>query len=937
MNYYIDIIDTTDDSHVLSLENASFRGLNLSWKGGDKKDDLFIVPSFFAFDIKAPSHSMGYFLDLFTGNEVKYRLEFRAEDDNRLFWQGHLLPDTYQEPYTKDGVFISITATDGLGRLKGKYLADDFYSLEKTVIEIYQACLAKTALEMDLRFAAAILHTSFKKYHEIYINTALFIDDNGNKKTCFDILDTLLKSMVCTLYQSNGYWYIEGLNIRHLATVTYDEYDFNGTYNGTIDYVRKIKLVDNRALVTPLVTMVAVYKTVKVAYDIPQPRVEDNLVQENNDGWAAYFNEIIYCDAYLPHVATTFAITSPIIDYRVSLFKFIGTSFDDMTAGHKVSLVKPVYVETGQEITVEIDLDPNVDTGQNEKTGLKIQVVLNGVVLKEVIFYYDPDLEDEDKELSYFKEVFIITESGYLDVYFFAPYSTWPGSVDRHGWLMNAFNIKAFNIPETFSVEDTVNDEYSIEKNIDLAFADEFSDAAQTFLLEKVNDTTTDYYDQTITVFNEFVSNGKRYIQVILRDANLCAEFPDSLYVGAVQINVLDVIYNWLGNVNEHRVEIDTAIGAGSPFVRIKKVANGFNRTTWQSWTDAIYRIETERYGQIVANIYRRMFLEPYEKIDCNVLELINYNDLTVFKYITPRRYVPINVSMDIDGGRTQLTKVLNYYHNSPGGTSNNISPILNVMDDFCIAAGVTSVALTSTAYDPDGYIVQHYWQIITGSGSSDDFNQANITVNFLPVNIDSFVFRCTVVDNGGAVVSKDVTVCRISENTIVTPYSCGAVLTSSVPPWADHITGNCYRKGVDFDFLNAVSNDYDFNVRLKVSPILCSAMTMDESFTEACNITHALASNRDYNLQGGGARVFKNGINVGSYQTFEPDKLTEGYIDFTFNPADDIWILIVGYQNPDGYMNTKVTLESITEINGQITVSNAGHVFYLTTTYTPR
>jgi hypothetical protein len=43
----------------------------------------------------------------------------KLHDDSDL--SGYITPDMYSEPY-KNGVFVNFTATDGLGRLKGKNL-----------------------------------------------------------------------------------------------------------------------------------------------------------------------------------------------------------------------------------------------------------------------------------------------------------------------------------------------------------------------------------------------------------------------------------------------------------------------------------------------------------------------------------------------------------------------------------------------------------------------------------------------------------------------------------------------------------------------------------------------------------------------------------------------------------------------------------------------
>ena len=133
MDYTFKIIDTKQNDLTTLVEKAEGSSIILEWLGGDKKDDLLIVGSRLSFTMVGMSQSDGQYLDLFTGDETRYRVT--QEDENGvLIWQGFLLPDSYSEPYTNSPILVDFTATDGLGRLKGKYLPEDFYEEEKSII-----------------------------------------------------------------------------------------------------------------------------------------------------------------------------------------------------------------------------------------------------------------------------------------------------------------------------------------------------------------------------------------------------------------------------------------------------------------------------------------------------------------------------------------------------------------------------------------------------------------------------------------------------------------------------------------------------------------------------------------------------------------------------------------------------------------------------------
>ena len=1088
MNYFIDIIDTTTGDLVLIQEHASRSGLTLEWQGSDAKDELFLVGSSLSFDMAAPNLSMGHFLHLFTGDEQKFRVEFRKEqtgavgpelltnpdfaagiykwrsltlsrltiqdnklrihvgpltdpkvsqaittevgkeytvsintgslyqsdsfelrvgedpkgsellhitgiaenstatgtfvataasteigivvnttglfpyglveslsvkevlEDNGLLWQGFLLPDSYEEPYTNGIPFIAVTAVDGLGRLKGKYLPDDFYTKEISVIETIQACLEQTGLVMPLYFSAAIQHISFKKYHSIFIDGTLLFD--GTKKlSCYKVLTDLLESMLCLVYQSYGNWYVEGLNVRHLATVVYDKYDFNGTYVGEIETARIIKTVDKKTLVTPTVSMVPVYKSVNVDYVIEDPYLPTSVTQVENTGWAAQANDYVYSSAFYPHGGDSFAIATGFTEYRVRLNKAFIAAID---LSRYVSLINPVYVNIGQEILVEIDFATTINT-PTDNTSLKVEVLLNAVVIYTVNLFYDPSIEEEDdKKLTLLKEVFIMSESGYLDVIFYQPISDGNGSAGTDGWEFTKFKISIANQPDEYSITDQVNGNFSLEKDVELTYVDEFSAKNKVLLLEKVDANFSSSYDHNITVLKSWEVDGKYYMQVYLRDAKLCDDFKYNLTIAGSEVTVLGVFYNWLGVINEYVVQLESPVNGGAVVMVLEKgPAANFDRSTWQSWTDAVYKVENNRYGKAVANVYRRMFLEPYEKIDCTVKHMLTFNDLVLFKYQALRRYVPVNLSVNLDEGESSVSMVLNYYHDNSGGVSTNISPILTVMDDAIIPVDFSVFNLTGSAYDPDGFIASFTWEVVQGGAGIlvvekplTEAGDVNATVYLLPLDEDEFIFRCTVTDNGGASVSKDVNVSRVLSTELTTTDTCGDVMTHNWVPrsYVGELNpkNDTYAKAVRLDFLDNVSTIYNFNIRITAEVLLCSVMAMESVFEDTCDFIYGYSADF-YRVAGAGFKVYKNKQRVGNmvamyfdvYGNLQSTTTSPDFVDVIMNSSDEIYVVVHGYKNDNGYGNAKVKIESITEINNAVEVTNEGLEFYLTTNYT--
>jgi len=187
-----------------------------------------------------------------------------------VIWQGHLLPDQYSEPYENGSLFVQFTATDGLGRLKNKYLDTDFYKQVKTVPEVIAACLRLTGNPLPIKIAPAITNAAaviFEKDKEI--NTSLFID-GAKKLNAYQILEKLITSLGCTVFQYQNYWYVLGINRKNEAEVAYEFYSSTGLYlyleNTTI--TRDIKAVVFEA--TPSITGIAPFKTVTIDWDKDQ-------------------------------------------------------------------------------------------------------------------------------------------------------------------------------------------------------------------------------------------------------------------------------------------------------------------------------------------------------------------------------------------------------------------------------------------------------------------------------------------------------------------------------------------------------------------------------------------------------------------------------------------------------------------------------------------
>ncbi|AUC13833.1 hypothetical protein BTO06_01110 [Tenacibaculum sp. SZ-18] len=247
--YDIKIIDAKGNGRELSYEKTEQGSPKLIYNGSDSKFHNLIT-SELQFNMLVPVNDEAYFFHLFTGSETRFKVivETRNENDQvELFWEGFLLPEQFSEPYDHSGFFVDFIASDGIARLKRKYLQDSFYEERKSVIEILIACLNQTGLFLDVWFAPAIQQLFFElNYNDLIVDTSVYMD-SGRKKRTYDILSDLLVSIGCKLFQYLGKWVVIGLN-----EFAHDEIEFfvySNKYLQSIVYEGKSTFVRNKKFV----------------------------------------------------------------------------------------------------------------------------------------------------------------------------------------------------------------------------------------------------------------------------------------------------------------------------------------------------------------------------------------------------------------------------------------------------------------------------------------------------------------------------------------------------------------------------------------------------------------------------------------------------------------------------------------------------------------
>lgn len=774
MSYWVDIIDTQDPSVIIQFEKAQESSIVLEWNGSDAKDDLVIVGSSLNFSMLSPTDTDAAFKDLFTGNESRYKVEVKKSIDDTVIWTGFLLPDLYSEPYKNVNFFVDFTAVDGLGRLKGKYLPIDYYRDEKSLIDIFCKILSLTALELDLFFAPAIENSLNKNWNTIYIDTATFLDDK-RKLDAYSILETLLQDTLCVCYQCDNRWYIEGINQRNLRKVKFKKYNYLGEYQEEIEVLKLLKSVT--PLVYPNVTQVPPYNTITVSHKREPQDFPETIGQESNDGWVVSSSVIgaiyatdwngnngYYCKSVEPDYYNSVKkeYIDPELGGQSAFYPYDATKF--------VNLKTKIFVYKNQKLTISAEFRiikwSNVLSGIDDSVNynpLKYEISLNG----DVLFSNNTVSVSQNEYLIFengsakFHFNFIAQNDGLLDVKLWRP----TGNVldtNMVGFEIIELKLTPVGFEDELIVEDVISDDFTVDKDIELTYADDNSGFSKGFRLAKLKEATDYYNTIEIPVLYRFQQNGNYYSVVNLDGANLIKDNINTVYHdGSLLIN-LEVIYNYFsGEQMVVKTDFETTESFSVKVYKTNDVVG--NRDFWQQWTDSIYKIETERYPKVVANIIRRMFNVVFEKIEMTAKNALKFNDLILFKYILQNNYVITNCSWDLDKNKASIVISRAIYRDSgdTGGNPNNIPPIVNAGPDIILNDTETSTQFNATAFDVDGFIASQIWTKLSG-----DVGDVIVTPNQLTTDVngltgDNYEFKIEVTDNDGANASDTLVVMR--------------------------------------------------------------------------------------------------------------------------------------------------------------------------------
>jgi len=781
MDYELVIEDLTNPQEPLILHQAARGSLRQIWNGSDDKTQP-IVGGEYEFTLENFSGVDGLYSEYFTSDENRFRLTQRVFSTGEIVFQGFFLPETYSEPYENGVHYVQFSAVDGLGLLRGKKLPPEFYENEHFVTDALAQLLTLTGINFDIYLAPAIVNHLNKKWHQIVFDGRKYWDID-TLPSAYEILEELVSSMRCQLFQSQGRWYIEGVNFRHLKTVKFDTYNLSGTFLGSFDIEKNVKTVYWSP--TPTISTVPGMREVSVSHEAAMLVLSEEVFQETNISWAKSVGNFDFVARhwdythYLPKIIyPEYYLELPVSDAAV------------LNVSNKIELKEKKYVLKGTKVRIKLAFEllpwygsiSETRKTDNRVSGIWIDMQVYKISLNATPLFYNASTIIGDATRLVFQDdlktdvnlEFVAQENGYINIELFEP-----RGILTETWIeaVRVLNLEIENIDQrdNFIYTEDLNLDSSRTREIDLALSDDISLESKCFYLEKTREFEINA-DTVVKVPIRYgrQQNGKNYAIVSVEGAVLIQQYPNNVFYRVFILVNNPIVHFNLNGGEEMAIETEEYYDGGSFFipdnfyvhVQPYKPAT-IDRTEWMKWSDAVYKIEQKPYAQVVAEIEGKLFKEPHIMIEATVQNPIKFNDLIEFAYKGVKKYfVPTNINWNPDDNETQVTLIEGVY---AGASLGNIPPYVDAGPDIMIGTSATSAQITQAVVnDPDGSISSLLWERI--SGDAGESYSSNAALNPLISGLlgNAYTFQLTATDNTGATASDTMHVFRVGDYNIV-------------------------------------------------------------------------------------------------------------------------------------------------------------------------
>jgi len=781
MAFSINIYDNEKLQSATVFEHAEANSLVLTWLGGSHKLQT-VLGSEFGFSMEVTNYQDAYFSHLATHDERRYRVTIVNEDTTAILWQGHLLPDQYEEPFTNGAFFVNFIASCGLGSLKNQFLPNDFYIEEKSLIEVLAAILKLTGLTLDICMAPALVNKIQPKWLDAIIDTSQYALQSG-VNDAYEILKQLMAASLCRIHQVDNAWYVVGLNQLNRFDISFSKYDAAGVYQNEVIVARTPKTPTFYNI--PVITANTPRKRISVFHDLNLEQIDKAVYKQENDGY------VLATDIELTNHEWVYSNVSFVPKYNtqngLTFFAPLTT-----TPTQSIRLRKEVLIAAGSKMEWVVKLYSEYEGSTQGRSDDDIFLDGDWVKLQPYDIYYTdvttgnevllysningtaPD--DLRYQLGFSKDrkaalaiKMIAPETAYYNIRFYQPQGVSGVKVDRI--ILEELQVVILDQEEEQYYIDEINETYTQDEEIEISLHDDIRKLENFMRLSRLNDAGVVYDSEVFSNFNTLNNEDGNYIELSLAFLKLALANPLYVTVNNTPLLIIGFEYNYLGS-QEMLLQYDADDFGGlvqnGDSIRIEQRAFApipNNVAEWQLYTDAFYGVSFARFGDVYAKIVRNLYTKSHPIITGTCKGFVSPLDMVSFQYQGQKTLYPLDVVWLLDRYESELILSQNFYGQA---VTENLPPTVDAGVDQALAAADFDTTLVAVANDPDGTIVTVLWEQLSGDGNVLFGATDQLTTTIDGLIGDAYEFVVTVTDDIGLTASDTVRVTRAVDYTLV-------------------------------------------------------------------------------------------------------------------------------------------------------------------------
>lgn len=233
-------------------------------------------------------------LELQQADDRDFRVSLYIKD--AIQWTGFLIPDGIQQTFQSAPYDLNLTATDGLKLLNDIKYTHNNLDGGRCPINYFRQILFSAnnlGLPLPIRWVANVTNPAFPGESEVFASSVKwssrgegFNDYNGDVKSCLYILENMLRSFQCRIYQYKGMWKIDRVNDITTGEYRYHEIGatldgFDVQYNILTNVLKNIGSGGNYSFIEEdaILTVLPPLNEVKTTYDQTQ---RENILPNGN-------------------------------------------------------------------------------------------------------------------------------------------------------------------------------------------------------------------------------------------------------------------------------------------------------------------------------------------------------------------------------------------------------------------------------------------------------------------------------------------------------------------------------------------------------------------------------------------------------------------------------------------------------------------------------